>query len=77
MKRQTTSPGEATPAPPLAQPASNGSIDTATLELFAGWRLEDSTQNPEDIRSAEQELAEFKGAMNEARAAAGEPLLYP
>jgi hypothetical protein len=77
VKQQTTSSGE-TPIGPLAeQPSSNGAIDTATLELLAGWRLEDSTDDLEDIRAAERELAEFKRAMNENRTASGEPLLYP
>ena len=75
MKHQTTS--ESTPVQPPAQPSTNGSIDTATLELLAGWKLEDSTENPEEIRAAEQELAEFKRAMNKSRTDAGEPLLYP
>jgi hypothetical protein len=77
MKHQPTTPGEATPAPPIAQPSANGSIDSATLELLAGWRVEDATKNPEDIRAAEKELAEFKKAMNKNRTGSGEPLLYP
>lgn len=60
--------------PPLAQPYT---IDTATLELLASWRTQDATDNPEELRAAEQELADFKKAMNQRRAAAGEPLLYP
>ena len=63
--------------PPTAQPSNTGSIDTATLELLASWRAEDATSNPEELRAAEQELADFKKAMNENRARAGEPLLYP
>ena len=77
MKNQTTSSSEASSTPPIPQPPPNGSIDSATLELLASWRLEDATQNPEDVRAAEQELAEFKRAMNENRTRAGEPLLYP
>ena len=75
MKHQATP--ETNPMPPLAQPSNNSPIDTATLELFAKWRAEDATDDPEELRKAEQELAEFKKAMNENRAQAGEPLLYP
>jgi hypothetical protein len=63
--------------PPLAEPSIKNPIDTATLDLFAKWRAEDTTDDPEEIRKAEQELAEFKVAMNENRAQAGEPVLYP
>jgi hypothetical protein len=41
------------------------------------WWEEDATDDPEEIRRAEEELAEFKQAMNETRAAAGARLLYP
>ena len=59
------------------KPSAHGLNDTATLELFAKWRVEDATDNPEELRKAEQELAEFKKAMNENRVQAGEPLVYP
>jgi hypothetical protein len=74
VKHQSTS--EARPVPPVAQAPTNGSRDTATLELLASWRLEDSKPTPEQIRAAEEELREFKRAMNENRASAGEPDLY-
>ncbi len=72
MKQQTRT--ESSPIPPLAQPAA--AVDTATLELLAKWKQEDATQNPEEVRAAELELAEFKKAMNENRTEAGEPVLY-
>jgi hypothetical protein len=53
---------------------SSEAIDHATLELLAAWRREDATQNPEELRAAEQELAEFKRTMNENRASSGQPL---
>jgi len=74
MKHQTTSGTE--PMPPLPQPSTPGSIDTATLELLASWRAQDATDNPDELRAAEQELAAFKKAMNENRENAGEPRLY-
>jgi hypothetical protein len=69
-----------TPRPtvqPLRSVSGNGAIDTATLELLARWRVQDATTDPEQIRAAEQELAEFKKALNESRTVAGEPVLFP
>ena len=63
--------------PAVDQRPFSGSIDTATLELLANWRRQDATDDPEEIRAAERDLAEFKGAMNRGRTLAGEPLLYP
>ena len=61
-------------APP---PLPMGSIDTATLELLAVWKAEDSTTDPEKLREADEEVAEFKKAMDENRAATGARLLFP
>lgn len=63
------------PSDPCPEPG-NGLIDRATLELLANWRAQDATTDPEQIRAAEQEVAEFKRRMNENRAALGEPLLF-
>ena len=52
-------------------------IDTATLELLAAWKAEDTTSDPERLREADEEIAEFKKAMNENRAAVGARLLFP
>ena len=49
----------------------------ATRDLLRAWAVEDATDDPEEIRRAEEELARFKEAMNETRAAAGARLLYP
>lgn len=73
MKQPTTS--QPITAPPRQAPS--GSVDTATLELLAGWRQQDATTDPEQVRAAEKELAEFKKAMNGNRVGAGEPALYP
>lgn len=75
MKHQATS--ESSPMPPMPQPSSMGAVDTATLELLSKWKQEDATKSPEEVRAAERELSEFKNSMNEGRAEAGEPLLYP
>ena len=56
----------ATREPPAAP---NGLRHTATLELLAAWKAEDATSEPEKLREADKEIAEFKTAMNENRAA--------
>ena len=68
------------PAPthPMGEPPSTvSSVDTATLELLAAWRADDATSDPEQLRKADEEIAEFKRAMNENRAAVGARLLFP
>jgi hypothetical protein len=52
-------------------------MDTATLELLAAWKAEDATTDPEKLREADEEIAAFKKAMNENRAATGARLLFP
>ncbi len=54
-----------------------GSVNIATLELFAAWKSEDATTGMEKLREADQEIAEFKKAMNANRAATGARLLFP
>jgi len=68
---------EANSTLPGAHLPSNALIDTVTLDLLTQWRCEDATDDPEKIRAAEQELAEFKRAMNENRTLSGEPPLFP
>lgn len=58
-------------------PAPESSIDQATLDLLAEWRRLDATDDPELIRAAEEELAEFERAMNENRALSGARILFP
>jgi hypothetical protein len=66
------------PTKPLPLQASgNGSIDTATLELLASWQIQDATTDPEQIQAAEQELADFKKALNDSRTVTGERTLFP
>jgi len=72
MKQPSTiEPASAPPPPPT------GFVDTATLELLATWKAEDATTDPEKLRAADEEVAEFKKAMNENRAATGARLLFP
>ncbi len=53
--------------PPVRQPANHICIDITTLELLAGWTVEDATNDAEAIRAANQEFVEFKKTMNENR----------
>ena len=53
------------------------SVDTATLDLLSVWQREDATSDPAQLKAAEEELAVFMKAVNEARTASGEPLVYP
>jgi hypothetical protein len=63
--------------PAGTSPPPTGVIDTATLELLASWKAEDATTDPEKLREADEEIAQFKKAMNENRAATGARLLFP
>lgn len=72
MKRQPT-PETSTPK----ADATAGVVDTATLALLARWKAENATQNAEELLAAKRELNEFKKAMNDNRAEAGELVPYP
>lgn len=76
MNQETRQPGELSPQPrPI--PPTTSEIDRATLLLLNSWRAEDVTDDANEIRAAERELAEFKEAMNQSRILAGELPLYP
>ena len=51
--------------------------NAAAIALLRSWREQDATDDPEELRKAEEELAEFKRNMNANRAATGERLVYP
>jgi hypothetical protein len=75
VNNQTTSdPVRATPA---AQPPSDQNINYELLDLLEKWRTEDATDDPELIRAAERELAEFMESLNRNRIEAGELPLFP
>jgi hypothetical protein len=74
MKTPTTSQPNVRPPSPVS---GNGTIDTATLELFAAWNVQDATTDTEKLREADEEVANFKRSMNENRAATGARLLFP
>ncbi len=51
--------------------------DDPTIALLKSWLEEDATDDPEELRAAEEELREFKRNMNQPRKEAGARLLYP
>ena len=59
-------------ASPLPDPQNARSI-----ALLKSWLEEDATDDPEEIRAAEEDLREFKHNMNLPRKEAGARLLYP
>ena len=62
---------------PGATPIVSRSVDRATLDLLSLWQQEDATTDPTQLKAAEEELAAFRKAVNEARTASSEPLVYP
>ena len=72
-------PPQIGPSSPLPSSAASVPrlVDTATLDLLSVWQLEDATSDPAQLKAAEEELAVFMKAVNEARIASGEPLVYP
>ena len=79
MKQQatTTQPTLAPQVGAPLHPGATGEVDTETLALLEAWAREDATDDPEKLRAAQNELDEFKKAMNGNRAATGERILYP
>ena len=59
------------------QPGTADSGDAASIALLESWLREDATDDPDAIRAAEEDLAEFKRAMNETRRDAGARILSP
>ncbi len=59
------------------EPKSEPKKQTATMALMKSWLEEDATDDPEEIRAAEEELREFKRNMNLPRKEVGARLLYP
>ena len=59
-------------ATPLPNPEN-----AASIALLKSWLVEDATDDPEEMRKAEEELLEFKRNMNKPRKEVGARLLYP
>jgi hypothetical protein len=70
LSEETEAPTQS--APPLPDPQNASSI-----ALLKSWLEEDATDDPEEIRAAEEDLREFKRNMNLPRKEAGARLLYP
>ena len=74
---------KSTSSEPINLPAARatdqscGPINYALLALLDQWPVEDATDDPETIRLAYVELAEFKRAINENRVLTGEEPLFP
>ena len=49
----------------------------AAIALLQSWMEEDATDDPEEIRRAEQDLEELKHNLNANRAVTGERLVFP
>jgi len=65
--------------PPIEDERTREEIarNAPSIALLRSWLAEEATDDPDEIRRAEEELAEFKRNMNANRAATGERLLYP
>ena len=64
--------------PPVLENESEVDAENAAaIALLQSWLKEEATDDPEEIRKAEQELAEFKQNLNANRAATDERLLFP
>lgn len=64
----------------MSAPSPADDVDShqdATIALLQSWIAEDFTDDPEEIRQAEQDLMEFKRNMNAPRKEAGARLLFP
>jgi hypothetical protein len=48
-----------------------------TLALFARWKAEDATDDPEELARRQADWETFRDHVNATRAAAGARLLYP
>lgn len=70
MKQPAVAESSTSPPPP-------GTVDSATLEILALWKSADATTDPQALRESDEEVAEFKRAMNENRLATGARLLFP
>ena len=70
LSEDTTEPVKNTT--PLADPRN-----AASIALLKSWLEEDATDDPEELRQAEEALKEFKRNMNKPRQETGARLIYP
>jgi hypothetical protein len=76
LVRRVIEESAATTALPLRIEESDKTQDP-TIALLQSWLTEDATEDPEEVRQAEEELIVFKRRMNVPRKEAGERLLFP
>lgn len=57
--------------------AAEAEANAASIALLQSWLAEDATDDPEEIRKAQQELDAFKRAINAERDRAGARRVYP
>ncbi len=64
--------------PPTMQKLSvRSGNDAPTVALLQSWLEEDATDDPEEVRKAQEELDEFKQGINAERDKAGSRRVYP
>jgi len=51
--------------------------NAASIALLQSWLEEDATDDPDEVRKAQEELAAFKRAINAEREQAGARRIYP
>ncbi len=51
--------------------------NAAAIALLKSWREQDWTEDPDELRKAEEELGEFKRALNATRLSSGERPIFP
>ena len=51
--------------------------NAASIALLQSWLAEDTTDDPEEMRKAQEELETFKQALNAERERAGARRIYP
>ena len=64
-------------AAPKSEIHSVDPANDASIALLQAWLEEDVTDDPEEVRKAEEELADFKRNMNLPRKEAGARIHYP
>ena len=57
--------------------AEEAEANAASIALLQSWLEEEATDDPEEIRKAQQELDDFKRAINAERDRAGARRVYP
>ena len=60
-----------------ATPDEVSAKNAAAIAMLSRWIEEDATDDPEEIRKADEEVEELKRNMNANRAATGERLVFP